>query len=145
MDISEQLTCLFTAEVEERDQSYVVEVPKQEVDVGYVDPTESYHVAVLGNSGKSSQPTPSELSDSRDHQSELDQPPVTKGETRVVEISETGDQGDGLTRVERGFVVIVPETEEGQRVRIEIETVRETVAFGQVLEHLGRVDSVSSN
>jgi len=34
MEIFEQLTCLFAAEVEERDQSYVVEVPKQEVDVG---------------------------------------------------------------------------------------------------------------
>jgi len=145
VDISEQLSCLFTAEVEERDQSFLLEIPKQEVDVGYVDPAESYHVAVLENSGKSSQPTPTEPSDSRDHQSELDQPPVNEGETRVVEISEIGDQGDGLTRVERGFVVIVPETEEGQRVRITIETVRETVAFGQVLKHLGSVDSVSSN
>jgi len=38
MEISEQLTCLFAAEVEEHDQSYVVEVPKQEVAIGYVDP-----------------------------------------------------------------------------------------------------------
>ena len=28
-------------------------------------------------------------------------------------ISELGDQGDGITRVERGFVEIVPETEVG--------------------------------
>jgi predicted RNA-binding protein with TRAM domain len=45
-----------------------------------------------------------------------------------------GDQGDGLTRVERGFVVIVPETEMGERVRITIESVHETVAFGEVIE-----------
>ena len=56
-----------------------------------------------------------------------------------------GDQGDGLARVERGFVVIFPKTEKGQRVRIKIETVRETVAFAHVLEHLGRADSVASN
>jgi predicted RNA-binding protein with TRAM domain len=56
-----------------------------------------------------------------------------------------GDQGDGLTRVERGFVVIVPETEKGQQVRIKIETVRDSVTFGQVLEHLDRADSMVSN
>lgn len=145
MDISEELTCLFTAEVEEHSQSYVLEVPKQEVDVGYVDPTEDYQVAILETTEKPSQSDLSESSDTHDHQPEADQPPVNKGETRVVEISELGDQGDGLARVERGFVVIVPETEKGQRVRIKIETVRETVAFAHVLEHLGRADSVASN
>jgi hypothetical protein len=47
MDISEQLTCLFAAEVEEQNQSYVVKIPKHEVDVGYVDPTRDYQIAVL--------------------------------------------------------------------------------------------------
>ncbi|MFD1643920.1 TRAM domain-containing protein [Halohasta litorea] len=145
MDISEELTCLFTAEVEEHGQSYVLEVPKQEVDVGYVDPTEDYQVALVGTSEKPSQPSSSESSNDRDHQPEADQPPVSKGETRVVGISELGDQGDGLARVERGFIVIVPETEKGQRVRIQIETVRETVAFGHVIEHLDRADSAASN
>jgi len=134
MEISEQLTCLFATEVEERDQSYVVEVPKQEVDVGYVDPTEDYHVAVLRQPGKNSQPAPIQTSDDSSQQPDLDQPPVSTGETRVVEITELGDQGDGLTRVERGFVVIVPETEVGERVQIRIETVHETVAFGEVVE-----------
>ena len=145
MEISEELTCLFTAVVEEHDQSYVLEIPKQEVDVGYVDPTEDYQVVILRTTEKPSQLDPSEPSDTHDHQPEADQPPVSKGETRVVEISELGDQGDGLARVERGFVVIVPETEKGQRVRIKIETVRETVAFAHVLEHLGRADSAASN
>jgi len=145
MDISEELTCLFTAEIKEHDQSYVLEIPKREVDVGYVDPTEDYQVALIGASEKPLQPDPSESSETHDHQPEADQPPVSKGETRVVEISELGDQGDGLARVERGFVVIVPETEKRQRVRIQIETVRETVAFGHVLEHLGRADSAASN
>ena len=134
MEISEQLTCLFTAKVEEQDQSYIVEVPKQEVDVGYVDPTKDYQVAVLKQPGETSQPAPTQNRDDPSQQPDLDQPPVSTGETRVVEITEMGDQGDGLTRVERGFVVIVPETEVGERVRIRIETVRETVAFGKVVE-----------
>lgn len=140
MEISEQLTCLFAAEVKEHDQSYVVEIPKHEVDVGYVDPTEDYQVAVLKQPVENSQPTPTQTSDDTTQQPDLDQPPVSTGETRVVEISELGDQGDGLTRVERGFVVIVPNTQKGERVRIEIETVRDTVAFAQVLERLGTVD-----
>jgi len=93
MDISDQLTCLFTADVEEQDQSYVVEVPKQEVDVGYVDPTEDYHVAVLKKPGETSQPAPIQTSDDSSQQPDLDQPPVSTGETRVVEITELGDQG----------------------------------------------------
>jgi len=145
MDISEELTCLFTAEVEEHDQPYVLEVPKQEVDVGYVDPTEDYQVALVGTSENPSQPDSAESSETHDHQPEADQLPVNKGETRVVEIPELGDQGDGLARVERGFVVIFPKTEKGQRVRIKIETVRETVAFAHVLEHLGSADTMASN
>ena len=140
MEISEQLTCLFTAEIEERDQSYVIEVPKQEVDVGYVDPNEAYRVGVLKQLVEDSAPVPTQTSNDSSQQPDFDQPPVSTGETRVVEIAELGDQGDGLTRVERGFVVIVPNTQKGERVRIEIETVRETVAFAQVLERLGTAD-----
>ena len=51
-----------------------------------------------------------------------------------MEITEIGDQGDGLTRVERGFVVIVPETQQGERVRIQVQTVKENVAFAEVVE-----------
>ena len=116
------------------------EIPKQEVDIGYIDPTENYQVGVVKQPGENSQPTPSQTNDDSSQQPELDQPPVSTGETRAVEISELGDQGDGLARVERGFVVIVPNTQKGERVRIEIETVRDTVAFAQVLERLGTVD-----
>lgn len=134
MEISEQLTCLFAAKVEDKGQSYVVEVPKQEVDVGYVDPTKDYQIALLRQPGETSQSAPTQNRADSSQQPDLDQPPVSTGETRVVEITELGDQGDGLTRVERGFVVIVPETEVGERVRIRIETVTETVAFGEVVE-----------
>jgi len=134
MEISEQLTCLFAAEVEERDHSYVIEIPKQEVDIGYVNPTEDYQIALLKQPGDNSQSAPPQTGDESSQQPDLNQPPVSTGETRVVEITELGDQGDGLTRVERGFVVIVPETEVGERVRIRIETVHETVAFGEVVE-----------
>lgn len=62
---------------------------------------------------------------------------MNKGETRVVEIDDIGDQGDGLTRVERGYVVIVPDADEGERVQIEIESVKQNVAFGTVVDRIG--------
>ena len=66
--------------------------------------------------------------------SEPSGPPVQSGEIREVEIETLGDQGDGIARVERGYVIIVPGTEKGDQVRIEITTVRDNVAFGDVLE-----------
>lgn len=151
MNISEQLTCLFSAEVEARDDSYVVEVPKQEVDVGYVDPTEAYQLAMfevptdqespsLSNEPESDHDNDHETDPDPDPDHNHDRPPVNEGDTRVVEIKEIGDQGDGLARVDRGYVVIVPETQMGERVKIEIETVRENVAFGRVVD---RVDHPS--
>jgi predicted RNA-binding protein with TRAM domain len=54
--------------------------------------------------------------------------------------ADIGDQGDGITRVERGFVVIVPDTKETERVTIEITDVRENVAFAEVVERVSYYD-----
>jgi len=144
MNISEQLACLFSAEVEAQDDSYVIEVPKQEVEVGYVDPTEAYQLALFEvpteqeSTAKLNEPKPDPDHDPGHDQ---DRPPVSEGDTRLVKIEEIGDQGDGLTRVDRGYVVIVPETEKGEQVKIEIETVRENVAFARVVERLSTPSS----
>ena len=140
MEISEQLHCLFSATVEERDGSYLVELPEREIELGAVGEGETYRVALLPMSegtptgdGRSSADgdTDTETSDS-DHP----EPPVEEGETRTVEIEDIGSQGDGITRVERGYVIIVPDTERGERVRIEITDVQENVAFAEVVERL---------
>ncbi|MFB1066105.1 TRAM domain-containing protein [Natrinema sp. H-ect4] len=148
MKISDQLLCLFSGQVEERDESYVIEVPKRELRLGDVDEGQSYRVAVLSSSTDSnegSQQEP-EAETERDAVAPTDQrssqthgslePPVEAGETRTVEIEDVGDQGDGITRVERGFVVIVSGTDKGERVRIEITQVQENVAFADVVERL---------
>ncbi|ADJ16507.1 hypothetical protein C497_01520 [Halalkalicoccus jeotgali B3] len=49
-------------------------------------------------------------------------------------IDTLGDQGDGITRVKRGFVVIVPDAEPDEEVTVEIETVQSNVAFASVVE-----------
>lgn len=145
MNVPEQLTCLFSTTVEKQDQSYVIEVPKDEVDIGAVDPTETHQLGILSLSEThESAPEPTQSRESPatraepepDNNHDHGQPPVSEGDTRIVEIEEMGDQGDGLARVDRGFVVIVSDTERGERVKIEIETVRENVAFARVVERL---------
>jgi len=137
MDISEQLTCLFAAEVEAQGDSYVIEIPKNEVETGYVNPDhDDYQLAVLSLLAESNDT----VEDSPETSSESQQPPVTEGETRTVDIEDLGDQGDGLTRVERGYVIIVADTEKGERVQIKIDTVRENVAFANVVERIGYYD-----
>ena len=134
MEISEELTCLFSATVDESAESYLIEVPQAEVEEGFVDISQAHQVALLS---VESEPVP-EDSESTSTAKEVDrqEPPVNVGEQRIVEINQIGDQGDGLTRVERGFVVIVPETQQGERVRIQIQTVKENVAFAEVVERL---------
>ena len=72
------------------------------------------------------EPTPESESDQ--------QPPVDVGETRDVEIDSIGDQGDGIAKIYRGYVVIVPDTEVGDRATVRIESAKENVAFADVFE-----------
>ncbi|RBI59364.1 hypothetical protein DMJ13_22260 [halophilic archaeon] len=51
-----------------------------------------------------------------------------------VEIEDIGEQGDSIARVERGYVIIVPETEHGDQVTVEITEVKPNVAFSGVVE-----------
>lgn len=135
MEISDRLRCLFSGRIEERDGSFQIEVPKSELELGGVDSGATYQVALLGSPEASAESAESQAqadSGTRDSQD----PPVDEGETRQVDIEGIGEQGDGITRVERGFVVIVPDTEKGERVRISITDVRDSVAFAEVVERI---------
>ncbi len=137
MEISEELRCLFSGKVEERDGSYVVEIPEQELRLGDLQADETYRVAVLPSSATNE--TNDTEADPQPEQAPQT-PPVQEGEQRTVEIEDIGDQGDGITRVERGFVVIVPDTKQSERVTIEITDVRENVAFAEVVERVSYYD-----
>jgi len=89
VEISEKLLCLFSAEVSDDGDSYVVEVPRREVDTGSIQPGETYRVALIAadeseeateDGGTSTAPTEP-------------QPPVEGGEIRYVEIEDIGKQG----------------------------------------------------
>ena len=133
MEIPDQLRSLFSAQVEYRDGDSVIEVPGREVELGDIQQGETYRVALFAvpsdEDTPESDPEPEQPRGPRE-------PPVEEGEQRDVEIENIGDQGDGITRVERGFVVIVPDTEQGERVTVEITDVRENVAFAEVVSRL---------
>jgi predicted RNA-binding protein with TRAM domain len=133
MEIPDQLHCLFAGTVEAQDDAYVVEVPQHEVQHGDIQDGEIYRIALLPTRSPEG---PEQLE--KETQSDRDplDPPIEEGDQRTVEIEDIGDQGDGITRVERGFVVIVPETDQGERVTIEIADVRENVAFADVVERV---------
>jgi predicted RNA-binding protein with TRAM domain len=55
-----------------------------------------------------------------------------------MEIEDIGEQGDGIARVERGYVVIVPEAETSEEVIIEITKIQENAAFAEVVVGLNQ-------
>ena len=59
-------------------------------------------------------------------------PPVEPGDVREVTIESLGDQGDGIAKVDRGYVVIVLDTHPDDEVTVEIEQTRENLAFARV-------------
>jgi predicted RNA-binding protein with TRAM domain len=59
-------------------------------------------------------------------------PPVKVGEEIDVRIEAVGEKGDGIAR-KRGFVLFVPNTREGDEVRIRITKVLRKVGFAEVI------------
>lgn len=129
MEVSENLECLFSVELEKQDGSYVIEIPAQELEHGTVDPHGTYRVAVLGTD-LSDQDTASATTESTDS----DDPPVETGDTRTVGIIDHGKQGDGIAKVERGYVIIVPDAEIGATVTVEIVHVADSYAVAEVTD-----------
>jgi predicted RNA-binding protein with TRAM domain len=136
MEISEELECLFSASIVEQDGSSVIEVPERELQLGDLQQGETYRVALVSSPTQSEPEQTDQTETESQQQREPSEPPVEEGETREVEIEDIGEQGDGITRVERGFVVIVPDTKESERVKIEITDVRQNVAFAEIVERL---------
>ncbi len=128
MEISGKLLCLVSSRVERRNGSYVVEIPESEIEEGDLREGEVYSIGVLG-----SKKAKRGDAGSGGGGTQL-QPPVEEGEIRYVEIEDLGKQGDGIARVERGYVIIVPDAEVGDRVKVEVDEVKENFAVGEVLE-----------
>ncbi|WP_299264318.1 TRAM domain-containing protein [Halorientalis sp.] len=128
MEISDKLLCLFSAEVERSEDGYVIEIPQRELDTGSIEADDTYRVALIERDREES------TDDEPETPSSEPQPPVEAGEIRYVEIEDIGKQGDGIARVERGYVIIVPGAEIGERVKVEITEVKSNFAVGEIIE-----------
>ena len=134
--------CLYSARVTEENDTYTIEVPKREIRQENIQSGETYRVAIVSTPVEESTPKteteteeePIANSSPPQGQDSSTQPPVSEGETCEVEIENLGDQGDGIAKIDRGYVVIVPDTEVGERVTVRISEVRENVAFAEVLK-----------
>jgi predicted RNA-binding protein with TRAM domain len=136
VEISDSLRSVFSAQIEERDGSYIVDVPASEIEHDALAADETYRVAILKSESSTSQKTQEEQPQSaaQEPTPTSDGPPVDEGEVRDVTIETTGDQGDGIAKVERGYVVIVPGGQPGDEPSVEIEQVKENVAFASIVE-----------
>lgn len=136
VEIPDSLRSLFTATVEERDGRYVIRVPDSEIEHEAAVPGETYRIAILphdDDSPEQDQKPRGGLSPT-DREPGPPDPPVDEGEVREVTIESVGDQGDGIAKVERGYVVIVPDAQPGDQPTVEIEQVKENVAFARIID-----------
>lgn len=126
---------MFSATIRSRDGDYVIEAPSTEISKGTITPQSTYRVALLET------PETNE-SDGTNHANESYQgtraagsgPPIAEGEVRDVTIEARGDKGDGIAKVERGYVVIVPGTHPGDQPTVKIEQVKPNVAFASIVD-----------
>ncbi|WP_336339359.1 TRAM domain-containing protein [Haloarcula brevis] len=139
MATDSDIRCLFTARVEEQSDSYVIEVPKRELELGTLAPETLYRIALFQSAAEPTEPEARPQPSDEPGEDSAYAPssaPVVEGETRVVEIDNIGDKGDGVARIDGGYVVIVADAEVGERLRVEMNQVRENVAFAEVVERL---------
>lgn len=60
--------------------------------------------------------------------------PVSVGDVESVKIQTRGSEGDGIARVEQGFVLFVPGGVPGETVTVQVVDVKDSYAFGEVID-----------
>jgi predicted RNA-binding protein with TRAM domain len=132
VDIADSLQCLFTASVTEQAESYRIEIPREEVEHGELDVGEFYRVGILTHTAAaSSSESPDAAPDAAPQEPQA--PPVDEGEVREVTIETLGEEGDGIAKVERGYIIIVDGGQPGETVEVDIHAVRQNVAFAEIV------------
>lgn len=134
MTSQEDLLCMFTTTISESDGEYRITVPSSEIDLGTLDTDEPVRVSVSAQPDtRTTQPGQKTLTNSTQN---TRSPPVDEGETRTVIVENIGEKGDGIAKVEKGYVLIVPDTEIGDEVRVRIDRVTPNYAMAEPLKIL---------
>lgn len=137
VEIPDSLRSVFSATVHRRDETHVVEIPSGEITHDAVSPGETYRIAVFESPATiESGDQDARPSDRSQHTRQRHPPeaPVGEGEIRDVTIETVGDQGDGIAKVDRGYVVIVPDAQPGDEPTVKIEEVQQNVAFATIID-----------
>ncbi|MFB6134950.1 MAG: TRAM domain-containing protein [Halanaeroarchaeum sp.] len=132
-DFIDSIACLYSAKVAEQEGSFVVEIPEREIDLGSIEAGDTIRVAIMRDDPSTTEPAPTP-GPAADRQGTHPEPPVEEGDVRDVTIESTGDQGDGIAKVDRGFVVIVPGARPGDEVTVEIESVQPNYAVAEIVD-----------
>lgn len=134
VEVPDGLRSLFSTTLDTRNGKHVIRVPPSVVEGDEIDPTRTYEVAVLAQPDVARGPSGTSADESQSRPEGDEGPPVAENDVLDVTIDTVGDQGDGIAKVERGYVLIVPDTEPGDEVTVRIETVRPNVAFASVVD-----------
>lgn len=62
-------------------------------------------------------------------------PPVTKGETVILQVKKLGEKGDGIAYFDK-YVILIPNTKVKKFYKIKITRILKSHGFGKVLEEL---------
>ncbi|MFB6125126.1 MAG: TRAM domain-containing protein [Halanaeroarchaeum sp.] len=134
-DFIDSIACLYSGTVRKEGGSYVVDVPEREIRLGDIEEGSTVRIAILDDGDEEGNAEPRRRRHTaQDRTGSHPEPPVEEGDVREVRVESTGDQGDGIAKIDRGFVVIVPDAAPGDEVTVEIETVQPNYAVGQIVE-----------
>ena len=128
-EIPDSLRSVFSASIDSDDGEHTVSIPAHEIENGGIVPGDTYRIAILDQPKKSTRTSvrqPDSIS------SPGVTPPVDPDEIIDVTIESIGDEGDGIAKVERGYVIIVPDGQPGDTLTVRINEVKENVAFAEI-------------
>lgn len=155
MTDSQNMLSVFASAIKEEDGEYYIEVPSNEIEHGPLNEGEDIQVVIReqeGNVSIQGQGNQHQHKNQHQHNSggsrnrsrnggrnnSHDQQPVSTGDVKRVNIESIGDQGDGIARVDRGYVLIIPDTEVGDEAKVRVTNVNENYADAEVIEYLNR-------
>jgi predicted RNA-binding protein with TRAM domain len=130
MENQNELLCMFTGKVKENNGSYYIEVPENEIRHGTLDVNAPVSVSVKETPNTQHQQT-QQQAPSGNPNGGLETP-VDEGDVVEVNIEDMGDQGDGIARIEGGYVLIVPDTDPGDVEEVEIKHVNRNYAYAEL-------------
>lgn len=134
---------VFSEEVvAEEEGRYIVEIPSTVQEADVVDAGATFRVALISNEPGAIQNSNTDgdhgnaAGSSGSGSAATRTAPVSVDETLSVTITADGARGDGVAKVNGGFVVFVPETSVGDEVLIRVTEVKGTYAQAEVIKRL---------